>query len=146
MTGCSGCRPSYTSGWLATELDAYMFGGNIASKVTTDAALPIRRGVDVAAELNGRMLVRYIIDAHDPPRTTPTFVSPTAIATDELDAYFALPRPDLLREYAIFLDPLKIDDIQGPRWCSMGQGIEYILPRGYDTAAVLPPGWGVRIR
>jgi hypothetical protein len=135
-----------TSGWVATELDSYMLSGKIASKGTPDSALPIRAGSEVADELHGRMLVRYMIDAHEPPRTLQTFVSPTPLSTEELDRYLALPRPDIPREYLLFLDPRKISDIQGPRWCSMGQGIEYILPTGYSASAVISPGWGVRIR
>ena len=135
-----------TSGWLATEMDSFMLSGKIAPKGMPDSSLPIRLGSDVADELHGRMLVRYVIDAHEPPRSVPTYVCPTPLSTEELDAFLALPRPDLRREFAIFLDPMRIDQIQGPRWCAMGQGIEYILPSGYTAGAVLPPGWGVRIR
>ena len=134
------------SGWLATEMDGYMLSGKIAPKGMPDFALPIRTGAEVADELHGRMLIRYVIDAHEPPRSVATYVSPTPLSTEELDAYLALPRPDLRREYAIFLDPRRINEIRGPRWCSMGQGIEYILPNGYHGGAVVPPGWGVRVR
>ena len=92
------------------------------------------------------MLVRYVIDAHESPRSTVTYVCPTPLSTEELDAFLALPRPDVRREYAIFLDPAQIAEIQGPRWCAMGQGIEYVLPAGYEARAVMAPGWGVRIR
>jgi hypothetical protein len=135
-----------TSGWLATEMDSLMLGGKIAPKGVPDAALPIRSGSDVADELHGRMLVRYVIDAHEPPRSMATYVCPTPLSTEELDAFLALPRPGVRREYAIFLDPTRIDNIQGPRWCSMGQGIEYILSAGYKASAIMAPGWGVRIR
>src|ERR1700720_4386034 len=115
-----------TSGWLATEMDSLMLSGKIAPKGMPDGVLPIRSGSDVADELHGRTLIRYVIDAHEPPRSMATYVCPTPLSTEELNAFLALPRPDVLREYAIFLDPIQIDDIQGPRWCSMGQGIEYI--------------------
>jgi hypothetical protein len=135
-----------TSGWLATELDSYMLRGKIHSKHTPDSAMPVRAGIDVYRELQGRMLCRYIIDPHEPPRTTPTWVSPTPLSTEELIAYLALPNPMKDREYVLLLDPSKINDIQGPRWTSRGQGLEYLLPVGYPLSAVIPPPWGVRIR
>jgi hypothetical protein len=119
-----------TSGWLATELDSYMLDGKIHSRRTPDSAMPVRAGIDVYRELQGRMLCRYIIDPHEPPRTTATWVSPTPLSTTELIAYPALPSPS------------KINDIQGPRWTSRGQGLEYLLPGGYPASAVIPPPWG----
>lgn len=134
------------AGWLATELDSYMLSGKIHSRSTPDNAMPIRAGAHVHSELQGRMLCRYIINPHEPPRTTPTWVSPTPLSTDELVPYLALPNPGAAREYVLFLDPSKIADIQGPRWSLMGQGLEYLLPGGYPAASVIGPGWGVRIR
>jgi hypothetical protein len=134
------------SGWLATEMDSLMLSGKIAPKGMLDSALPIRSGNEVADELHGRMLIRYAIDAHETPRSMTTYVCPTPLSTEELSAFLALPRPDVKREYAILLDPTQIDQVQGPRWCAMGQGIEYVLPAGYQARAVVAPGWGVRIR
>jgi hypothetical protein len=134
------------AGWLATELDAYMLSGKIFPRSTPDSAMPFRPGIDVAVELHGRMLCRYIIDPHEPPRTSATWVCPTPLSIEELIPYLALPNPSKAREYVLFLDPGRIKDIQGPRWTSMGQGLEYLLPGGYTASAVVPPGWGVKIR
>jgi hypothetical protein len=134
------------AGWLATELDTYMLSGKIFSRGTPDSGMPVRPGTSVSTELHGRMLCRYIIDPHEPPRTSATWVSPTPLSSEELIPYLALPNPLKAREFVLFLDPSKISDIQGPRWTSMGQGIEYLLPGGYPASAVVPPGWGVRIR
>ena len=134
------------SGWLAKKLDAKMLEGKIADEWVPIDQLPIRPGREVAEELGGRLLLRYLIDAHDIGVPIPTFVSPTPYSVEEVGYSLALPRPDLARRYVLFLDPRRIDYLQGPRWCNLGSGIEYVLPNGFERGAVLDPGWGVEVR
>jgi hypothetical protein len=66
--------------------------------------------------------------------------------TAEVVGYLALPNPTSLRKYVLFLDPRKINRVQEPKWCAMGQGIEYILPDGYDASAIIGVPWAVEVR
>jgi hypothetical protein len=93
------------SGWLAKKLDAKMLEGKIADEWVPIDQLPIRPGREVAEELGGRLLLRYLIDAHDIGVPIPTFVSPTPYSVEEVSYSLALPRPDLARRYVLFLDP-----------------------------------------
>jgi hypothetical protein len=137
----------FASAWLATEVDVRMLGRGLIADPDVDLQFAAPRpGVDVAQELRGRMLLRYAEDPHEAPRPQATFVSPTAYSADEASDYLAFPAPKKRREYVLFLDPSRIPFIKGPKWCSLGQGVEYLLPDGYEEAAVLSPGWGVRIR
>ncbi|QZY30612.1 hypothetical protein [Nocardioides coralli] len=110
--------------------------------------LPSRSGAEVATELAGRALLRYVAatGVHENSHPGPTFVTPTAYTSSELNSYLALPRPDLLRDHAIWIDPSRVDTILGPRWVHLGSGIEYVLPNGYTSDAVIEPGWAVQIR
>lgn len=137
-----------SAAWLATELDSRMLDKRIALVGTPVGSLPVRPGSEVADELGGRLLLRYVPVqfVHEKYRDTMTFVCPTPYASEDLGSYLALPNPTLLREFVIVLDPAKLDSIAGPRWCDLGQGIEYILTSGYPQAAIVAPGWAVRIR
>jgi hypothetical protein len=134
--------------WLATQLDARMVAKRIAPSGTRVEDLPVRPGTKVAGELGGRPLLRYVDYAavHENQRTTMTFVCPTPYAPADQVEYLALPRPDLVRDFVIMLDPAAITEIAGPKWCDLGQGIEYVLLNGYPPQAVLAPGWAVKIR
>lgn len=111
-------------------------------------SLPVRTGVEVATELQGRPLLRYVTyeGVHEQSHTGPTFVCPTAYAPADQVNWLALPRPELVRDYVLLLDPELIPSIKGPRWVSGGGGIEYVLPDGYGPEAVIVPGWAVPIR
>jgi len=43
------------------------------------------------------------------------------------------------RVLVMLLDPSKIDEIKGPRWVRFGNGIEYLLPKGFLSEALVPP-------
>ena len=109
-------------------------------------ALPLRSGVDVYNELGGRMLLRYVNDPLEAGKARETYVSPTAYSIDEVAGFLALPNPKSLREHVLFLDPRKINQIKGPTWCVQGQGIEYLLPDGYDKSAIIGVPWAVEVR
>jgi hypothetical protein len=44
----------------------------------------------------------------------------------------------------MLLNPAEVDEIQGPRWVRAGSGIEYVLPNGFPSSAVLL-GWPIQI-
>jgi hypothetical protein len=135
--------------WLATQLDTRFVGEpRIANGTTSLASLPPRRGTDVSIELGGRPFIRYVTVANsgENSRASETFVSPTSYSPEDASSWLALPSPLKLRKFAVLIDPAKVDWVKGPRWCSLGSGIEYILPDGYTAAAVLDPGWAVKVR
>jgi hypothetical protein len=134
--------------WLSTELDAVMLGKTIQPSHCPTKDLPARTGAEVWDALNGRYLMRYVDygSVHEAGREIETFVCPTPYAGEDLSEWLALPRPDLVRDYAVLIDPRGIAEIKGPRWCSSGGGIEYILPKGYPKEAIVSPGWAVRVR
>ncbi len=113
--------------------------------------LPQRSGSDVARDLAGRMLLRYvdagaIHEARGGRVGVPTWVTPTPYAVDEVSHYLDLPVPERLRSYVVRLDPAEIDVIAGPQWVGLGLGIQYYLPYGYEPRAVLPPQWAHAVR
>ena len=142
-----------TAGWLATSLDQEMIEQvrkvTIAGRTILDHHLPIKSGTDVANELGGRYLLRYVlprqvglfVDGSDVPH----HVTPTPYAPRETVSYLNLPRPREPRRHVMLLDPRRIPVIQGPRWVRLGKGIEYILPRGFPRNAVVW-GWEQEIR
>jgi hypothetical protein len=132
------------SSWMATVLDQEQIekSGGIASRPTSVESMPDRTGVEVATELGQRLLVRYLT-----PSQVSLFVSgstdrehwvtPTAIAPNDLAVWLTLFAPRTRRRHALLLDPVKIDVIRGPAWVRLGQGIEYFLPDGFPADAVL---------
>jgi len=123
-------------------------GVTIASRTTLDKDLPIRHGYEVAQELGGRLLVRYML--RDQVRlfgagsTNTHCVTPTPLARKDTVPVLALPVPDRGRPFAMLLNPAEVDEIQGPRWIRGGSGIEYVLPNGFPSSAVLL-GWPIQI-
>lgn len=134
--------------WVATELDTRMLRKSIASTQVPLELLPLRKGEEVASELAGRALLRYVGDrnVHENHHAGPTFVTPTPYGVNDLHAYLALPGPRTLRTHVVWLDPARLTAIRGPRWCDLGSGVEYILTEGYSSEAILSPGWAVEIR
>ena len=140
------------AGRLATVLDQEMIegrGGTIAARSIADAALPPRSGADVAAELQGRFLVRYMLRSqvgdYGGGSTDKHWVTPTPLCTREIPSFLTIPNPLGRRTHAMLLDPAAITEILGPRWVRGGTGIEYLLPKGVPAAAVLF-GWEIEVR
>ena len=123
-------------------------GVTIAARITLDKDLPIRQGHEVAQELGGRLLVRYML--RDQVRwfgagsTNRHCVTPTPLARKDTVPVLALPVPDKGRPFAMLLNPADVAEIQGPRWIRGGSGIEYVLPNGFPSSAVLV-GWPIQI-
>src|SRR5689334_5187045 len=120
----------------ATDLDWAMIvrnrGGDaaaIAPRGTPDAALAERAGAEVARELGGRYLVKYLprTRLHDYQNGSPgtEYATPTMYTPSEAPVYLNLPYVEDSRLWALFLDPGIIDVVLGPRWVELGQGIEY---------------------
>jgi hypothetical protein len=136
------------SGKLATLLDMLQLrrqGVLIHPPADVAAVSPPRRpGAEVARELGGRMLVRYLTPAQQgrflAGTTEQTFVTPTAYSPEEAITYLVLPAPTVPRTLALVLDPTRIEWIIGPMWAADGRGIQYILPEGFPREAIIVPG------
>ena len=126
-------------GSLATNLDLEMLlarGVIISPSNIPVEDLPIKTGEEVADELAGRPLIRYLCRQdvsrylrgdRNPHYTTPTPYSPT-----DLISFLCLPDPQTARTHCLLLDPQNIEIILGPRLIQWGGGIEYILPHGFE--------------
>jgi hypothetical protein len=148
-----------TSSWLATLLDLEMLelakGIAIASAWTPAGDLPDKTGAEVAEELGGRYLLRYLL-----PNQVGQFVdgsiaqhfaTPTPYAPEETVSYLALPAPTQPRTHVIVLDPGAIPRVLGPQRVRGAQGIQYVLPDGFPKAAIVVPGssgsaWEIAVR
>lgn len=119
--------------------------GAIAPRTQPVEAMPDRTGADVATEIGGRFLVRYLVDSQlnefvDGSVDRHHWVTPTAIAPEVAVPWLALFAPRLVRQHVLVLDPAKIDVVRGPAWIRGGQGIEYYLPGGFPKDAVIDVG------
>ena len=140
-----------SAAWLATQMDHYMLDKAIADHTVPAPRLPRKSGQDVSIELGGRQLLRYVDlyrvhEAHDGRVGVPTWVTPTPFATDDVVHYLDLPAPEKRRTHVIRLDPRLVDVIMGPQWVGLGMGIQYYLPDGYSSAAIMHPGWAHEVR
>ena len=110
-------------------------------------SMPSRPGADIAAELGGRYLLRYLIRKQYRQFTTGStslqFVTPTPYSPTEVISWLALPTTTR-REFALFLDAKHLSDVRGPRRVLLGGGLEYILASGFPTAAIVV-GWPVPV-
>ena len=137
---------------LATVLDQEMLetsrNRRIAARSVPDGKLLERSGEDVAAELGGRYLLRYMM-AHQVGQYADGsedrhFATPTPYAPDDVTSWLYLPRPTGKRPFVMLLNPAKIPRILGPRWVRLGNGIEYILPAGFPKEAIVG-GWEMEV-
>lgn len=135
---------------LATFLDHWMLeqeehvasrGGGIASGLADMATLPSRSGRQLASELGGRLLVRYLreheIAEGQQGTSRPVWVTPTPYGPIDAADLLALPRAWEPRAYLVLLRPQDVPEARGPRWVLGGGGIEYLLPQGYPASAVV---------
>lgn len=143
----SGGSSEVSSSWLSTLLDQEQIemNGSIGPHVGDVETMPDRSGVEVAEELGGRLLLRYLVDAQiteflDGSEDRSHWVTPTAIAPADVIDWLALFAPHLPRKHALLLDPSKIPTIRGASWIRLGSGIEYYLPVGFPRDAVLDVG------
>jgi hypothetical protein len=132
---------------MATLLDQEQIEKSrpIAARPRDVASLPDRTGVQVAAELGGRFLLRYLTGSQvsefrDGSTDRDHWVTPTAIAPEEVVSWLALLAAHVPRKHALILDPAKIAVIRGPAWIRLGLGVEYYLPYGFVKAAIVDVG------
>jgi hypothetical protein len=102
--------------------------------------MPPRPGPDIAAELGGRYLLRYLIRKQYRRVTTGSaslqFVTPTPYSPIEVISWLALPTPTR-REFVLFLDAARLSDVRGPRRVLLGGGLEYLLASGFPADAIV---------
>ncbi len=105
------------------------------------SGMPSRTGAEVAAELAGRKLIRLTQDQFEPARVgQETWLTATPACPKCAGTIFHLPKQLVERTWAIPIEPAKVSEIQGPRRCIMGIGLEYYLPNGYDEDAKIHYG------
>ncbi len=115
----------------------------IAPQDTPDEQLAPKSGGEVAQELSGRYLLRYLllkqIGVFTGGTPSKTYVTPTPLAPEETVKWLALPAAHRLRRYVLLINPARLPveyRILGPRWVRLGGGIEYILPDGFPGEAI----------
>lgn len=141
-------------GWLATLLDSEMLqvqrGVQIQPATTPLNQLARKTGLQVAAEVGGRYLLRYLLRKQVGKflggSQAQHYVTPTPYSPDETTYFLALPRPTGRRRYVLLLDPARIPQVWGPRWVRLAAGIEYYLPQGFPPNAIVGPGWEIEVR
>jgi hypothetical protein len=136
-----------TSAWLSTLIDQEQIEltGLIGPHAGDVESMPDRTGADVAKELGGRLLLRYLVESQltaflDGSDDRDHWVTPTAISPSDVISWLALFAPNLPRRHALLLDPAKIPTIRGPAWIRLGSGLEYYLPSGFPKDAILDVG------
>ena len=132
---------------LATTIDKHMLGAvPLAPMAVGPRGLAQRTGAQVADELGGRLLLRYVVDPQGPygsGSTDPHWTTPTAYSPSETLTWLALPGTNA-REYVWLLDPARIAEIWGPREVFGGHAVEYYLPRGFSATALMLP-WAIPV-
>jgi hypothetical protein len=133
--------------FLATVLDEEMLvsrGVNISPGYTLDTALPVKTGAQVAVELGGRYLIRYVTRAQVGLFAGGSaglhWVTPTPYSPTDTVKWLGLPAPLKPRTHALLLNPEKIPVILGPRRVHAAAGFEYLLPEGFPKLALAGPG------
>lgn len=141
-----------SSSWIATYLDEEMLarkGVLIADRLTPDDSLPRKPGTEVAEELGGRFLLRYMardqVGRFGSGSNLKHYVTPTPYSPEETVACLSLPQPITPRTHIALLDPINIEHISGPRWVRLGKGIEYVLIDGFSADALVQP-WELEVR
>ncbi|MGW1489794.1 hypothetical protein [Streptomyces sp. NPDC002402] len=137
-----------TAGRIATTLDLEMLGPALlgAQDIRKSADRP---GTQVAVELGGRYLLRYIrryqVGNFATGADEEQWLTPTAYTPEEALPYLALPKPQSPPLYVLFIDPARVPLLKGPGRVRLGAGIEYLLPYGFPADAMVHPGWEIEI-
>lgn len=135
---------------LAVHLDTQMLllnGVKISDETTRDEDLPACD--DPVNQFHGRLLIKYLrkesyqyyssLSGVDffPGRH---FLTPSPVAKKDLVPALNLPPLDR-PVYALLLDPVRLDNLVGPRRIAGGYGIEYLLLDGFGSDAIAYPQW-----
>ncbi len=140
---------------LSITLDEEMLGRHgisVASPWTPDSLLP--PCPDLARQVGDRFLLKYV--RRDDRQRYSCFsgithysgvhyVTPTAICRQEVVAVLNLPAPLPAPAFALILDA-NLLEAQGPRRIRSGRGLEYVLPNGFPSKAIVAPGWPVTVK
>lgn len=149
------------SPWIATWLDEQMLvaqGVFVSDAVTVGVSLPAARsGSDVARELQGRLLLKYVTVKqvrrgefrHGSSREA--YATLTPYATEDVVSWLQLPDATEPRRHILLLDVTQISRIIGPYRVTSGRGIQYLLPDGFPEEAIVVPGapgghWAIEVR
>ena len=141
-----------TSSKLAKCLDESMLqeahGVLIAPSHMLDEDLREKTGPQVADELGGRYLMRYVlanqIQAFSVGSSRVHYVTYTPYSPEETIGQLALPKGTEPRSHVFLLRPSKLKKVLGPRWVRGGYGIEYLLPEGFGKDALVLP-WAIAV-
>lgn len=140
---------------LAIHLDVVMLHARavkLADEFVPDSDLPFCD--DLAGQLGGRLLIKYVRQetverlsvlggpTHFPGRH---YLTPTPVAAKDLVSALALP-PLRRPRWALLLHPERLGSVRGPRRVLGGAGVEYILDDGFDSDAIVAPGWALEHR
>ena len=129
---------------IATQLDAEMLGLATSIAPPGTSYEDLQPVIGLSTELGGRYLLRYVLTSQLGQLTSGTtrtqYVTPTPYAPEETISWLALPPASGAREWVLVLDPAALSDVRGPRWVRLGGGIEYVLPTGFPSNAVVAVG------
>ena len=121
-----------------------MRGISIAEAGLPVTALPRKTGRQVFDELGGRLLVKYLtrrqVGRFRGGASGTHWLTPTAYSPSEACVMLLTPAPDEPREYALLLDPRRIEFIYGPQRVAGIGSIQYILTDGFPPDAIVVPG------
>jgi hypothetical protein len=126
-------------------------GVNIAPASELDTSLPRQTGLEFAAFI-ARLLIRYLrnhqVGLLTSGSSRPQWVTLTPYSGPETISWLALPVPRDAPTHALLLNPARMGSypIDGPRWVRLGGGVEFLLPMGFPSAAISPPGWELELR
>src|SRR5579862_8125589 len=112
-----------TSSWLATLMDVELLARNgttILPPLRPGVSYPERTGFEVAAELGGALLLRYItaeqLGRFDRGTEERSYATPTPYTPEEAVPWLLLPKAAVPRTHALLLDPARIARVIGPMW------------------------------
>ena len=139
-------------GHFATRLDLEMLlaqGVTVSASHVPDEDLPCKTGEEVARELAGRPLIRYLrredVSRYVFGDENRHCATPTPYSVEDLICFLNLPDPLSARTHCLLLDPSRIPKILGPRYIAWGGGIEYILPDGFLQEDLMYE-WALQVR
>jgi hypothetical protein len=137
---------------LAIHLDMEMLhdrGVEIYHEHVADSDLP---ECDPQADLGRRHLIKYV-RSHEHEKYAimsgvnkfagPQWVTPTPLAPCDLMDCLALP-PGEPPGWYLLLRTDMLASVRGPRRIRRGNGVEYLLPDGFTSDAIVEPKWPKR--
>ncbi len=147
------------SPWLATWLDERFLatrGVPVLPPLSLSAAMYLARsGADVANELQGRLLLKYLrrrdLGRLNEGSSYESWAAITPYCSEDIAGWLQLPFKRDPRRHVLLIDPARVPLVAGSYWMAGGCGIQYYLPAGFPGEAVVVPGaptgrWEVGVR